>query len=125
MTELLIVAIVCIFFALLLYSIGVWSQNISGRLKIWHAGIFWLGLIFDTTGTILMARIAGKIDFDFHGITGLLAIGLMFINAVWATVVVLTKKEAAMKSFHKFSLIVWIVWLIPFVSGMLGAMIKN
>ena len=56
-------------------------------------------MYMDTTGTTLMSRIAdnsavsGKLL--LHGITGFLAIGLMFIHAIWATVVICkrTKKK--------------------------------
>jgi uncharacterized repeat protein (TIGR03987 family) len=34
--------------ALILYSIGVWSERIAGRLKPWHLVFFVLGLICDT-----------------------------------------------------------------------------
>ena len=40
--------------ALAFYSIGVWSERISGRLKPWHLAFFILGLICDTWGTGMM-----------------------------------------------------------------------
>ena len=89
MSPLLITAIVCMFSALGFYSIGVWSEKISGRLKVWHTVLFWIGLVFDTTGTTIMTQIAGKMDFDMHGITGALAIVLMLGHAVWAVGVLL------------------------------------
>jgi uncharacterized repeat protein (TIGR03987 family) len=125
MTSQLIVAIVTIVFALVFYSVGVWSERFAGRLKKWHLVMFWIGLVFDTTGTTLMGNIAGKIDFDVHGITGVLAIILMLSHAIWATIVLVMKKEEAILNFHKFSLFVWLVWLVPFVTGMLGAMLPK
>jgi uncharacterized repeat protein (TIGR03987 family) len=124
MSTLLVIAIVCMFSALAFYSIGVWSEKISGRLKIWHTVMFWIGLVFDTTGTTLMGQMAGKMDFDLHGLTGALAIVLMLGHAVWAVIVLVSKKVESLQSFHKFSLFVWIIWLIPFFTGMLGAMLK-
>jgi uncharacterized repeat protein (TIGR03987 family) len=62
---------------------------------------------------------AGGLTFDVHGLTGLLAIVLMFIHAVWATAVLLRKDEKLILSFHKFSVAVWVVWLIPYLSPML------
>jgi uncharacterized repeat protein (TIGR03987 family) len=104
--------------ALVFYSIGVWSERFSGRLKAWHLIFFWLGIICDTWGTSLMFKMAGGLTFDVHGLTGLLAIVLMFIHAVWATVVLVKKDEKLIMSFHKFSLAVWIIWLIPYLSPM-------
>jgi len=108
--------------ALLFYTIGVWSERISGRLKTWHLLFFWLGIICDTWGTGMMLDMAGGLTFDIHGVTGVLAILLMFIHAVWATVVLIRKNEKLITSFHRFSVLVWFIWLIPYLSPMLFAL---
>jgi uncharacterized repeat protein (TIGR03987 family) len=115
-------AIVSIVSALVFYTIGVWSEKFAGRLKPWHLILFWIGFIFDTTGTTLMGTIAGKMDFDVHGVTGVLAIVLMMGHAAWATIVLVTRQEKRIRDFHRFSLFVWLVWLVPFFTGMIGAM---
>jgi uncharacterized repeat protein (TIGR03987 family) len=61
---------------------------------------------------------AGGMTFDLHGITGLLAIIFMLIHTIWALIVLIRKDEHAIKNFHKFSIIVWILWLIPYFSPM-------
>jgi uncharacterized repeat protein (TIGR03987 family) len=104
--------------ALIFYSIGVWSERISSRLKPWHLLFFYLGLICDTIGTGMMFDYAGGMQFDLHGITGMVAILLMFVHAVWATIVLLRKDEKWIKNFHKFSVVVWLIWLIPYFSPM-------
>ena len=119
----LIVAIVCMLLALTLYSVGVWSERFAGRLKVNHLLFFWLGWVFDTTGTTLMTTMAGKIEFSFHSITGALAIALMVGHAIWASVVLIQKQEKVLAGFHKFSTIIWAIWLIPFVSGLAVAML--
>jgi uncharacterized repeat protein (TIGR03987 family) len=108
--------------ALIFYTIGVWSERIAGRLKPWHLLFFYLGLICDTWGTGLMFDYAGGMQFDLHGVTGVIAILLMFIHAVWATIVLLKKDEKWIKNFHKFSIVVWLIWLIPYFSPMFFAM---
>ena len=108
--------------ALVFYSVGVWSERIQGRLKPWHLIFFVLGLICDTWGTGLMLDFAGGLTFDIHGVSGLLAIILMFIHAVWALVVLIRKNEIALTNFHKFSLLVWLIWLIPYFSPMIFGM---
>jgi uncharacterized repeat protein (TIGR03987 family) len=109
--------------ALLCYSIGVWSERIAGLLKPWHLAFFWAGLVFDTWGTGMMFDMVGGMSFDVHGITGLIAILLMLVHAIWATIVLVRKDEKAIHDFHKFSVLVWVVWLIPYFSPMLLAMI--
>ncbi|MCJ7689299.1 MAG: TIGR03987 family protein [Clostridiaceae bacterium] len=54
---------------------------------------------------------------DLHGITGIIAIVLMLIHAIWATVVLIKKNETMIAQFHRFSILVWIIWLVPFISG--------
>jgi uncharacterized repeat protein (TIGR03987 family) len=92
--------------ALVFYSIGVWSERFAGRLKSWHLIFFWGGFVFDTTGTGIMLEMAGGMTIDVHGLTGLIA-----------TVVLLRKDEQAIVNFHKFSLVVWVIWLVPYFSG--------
>ena len=111
-------ASIIITLALIFYSIGVWSERIAGRLKPWHLIFFVLGLICDTVGTGMMFDYVGGMAFDIHGISGLLAIILMLIHAIWAAVVLVKKDENAIMNFHKFSIGVWLVWLIPYFSPM-------
>ena len=113
---------VIITLALVFYSIGVWSERISGRLKVWHLVFFWMGLVCDTWGTGLMFDFAGGMTFDVHGVTGVLAIVLMLVHAIWATVVLARRDEHAITSFHKFSIAVWLIWLVPFLSPMFFAL---
>lgn len=115
-------ATIIISLALIFYTIGVWSERISGRLKPWHLAFFILGLICDTWGTGMMFDFAGGMTFDVHGITGLIAILLMLIHALWAFIVLIRKDENAILNFHKFSIFVWIIWLIPYLSPMFFAM---
>lgn len=109
--------VILITLALVFYSIGVWAERIAGRLEAWHTVFFWLGLACDSVGTGMMFDMAGGMTFDLHAVTGLLAIILMIIHAVWATIVLLRKDERAILSFHRFSVFVWGVWLIPYFSG--------
>ena len=111
-------ASIIITIALIFYSIGVWGERISGRLKWWHFIFFVLGLVCDTWGTGIMFAMVGGMSFDIHGISGSIAIFLMLIHAVWAFVVLYKHNEIMIRNFHKFSFVVWLIWLIPFFSPM-------
>jgi uncharacterized repeat protein (TIGR03987 family) len=116
----LLIAISFIFAACIFYSVGVWSEKISKKLKGWHVVVFWLGLTCDTIGTGAMGKLAGSlIQFNIHGLTGLAAILLMLFHAVWATLVIVRKDEKKIQEFHRFSILVWVIWLIPMLSGMI------
>lgn len=118
-------AIVSITLALVFYSIGVWSEKIQGGLRGWHLGMFWTGFVFDTAGTTMMSEIASTgFILNFHGVTGALAILLMAVHAIWASVVLARNNAAQKKSFHRFSIFVWCVWLIPFLSGAIFGMAR-
>jgi uncharacterized repeat protein (TIGR03987 family) len=122
MSQTLIIAVVTTLLALIFYSFGVWGAKISKRLMPVHANLFWIGLVFDAVGSTCMAILARKLDLSLHGLTGILAFGLMAANAVWATIVLTRKEEKAIVNFHKFSIVVWLIWLIPFFSGMIMGM---
>lgn len=115
-------ASIIITLALVFYSIGVWGERIQGKLKPWHLIFFVMGLVCDTWGTGLMFDFVGGMTFDIHGITGLLAILLMLVHAVWAFIVLRKNDEKAINNFHKFSVAVWVIWLIPYFSPMLFAL---
>ncbi len=115
-------ATVLITMALLLYTIGVWAERLAGQLKVWHLFFFWSGLVCDTIGTGLMFEYVGGLTTDVHGISGLIAIILMVVHASWASVVLWRKNEGLIANFHKFSVMVWAFWLIPYFTPAFGMM---
>ena len=118
-------AVIAITLALIFYTIGVWAEHRAKDLKVWHLVCFWLGLCMDTAGTALMTRLAdGSASglMSAHGITGAIAIVLMMVHAVWASIVLARGDEKAKHTFHRFSIIVWVIWLVPFVLGMMMGM---
>jgi uncharacterized repeat protein (TIGR03987 family) len=122
MTFQLLSAVILITLALVFYTIGVWSERLAGRLKGWHLIFFWAGFICDTSGTGIMMEMSQANLLNIHGLTGLIAILLMFVHAVWASVVLARKDEKAIVNFHKFSVLVWVIWLIPYFNGFFVAM---
>ena len=119
MPPLVKAAVSLMFAAFALYSLGVWSAVLSKRLQPWHAGLFWLGFLCDTAGTDLMRRLAGGLRWNFHTATGAAALSLMLMHAVWATAVLVRREESRLRTFHRTSLVVWTIWLIPFVTGLI------
>jgi uncharacterized repeat protein (TIGR03987 family) len=122
MPIVVLIATIFITFALIFYSIGVWAEKLSGRLKGWHLAFFWSGLVCDTIGTGIMIDMAGGLGFDIHGVTGVTAILLMIVHAIWATAVLVRKDEKAITNFHKFSIVVWLIWLVPYFNGFFAGM---
>jgi uncharacterized repeat protein (TIGR03987 family) len=124
MSPTLIAAIAAMLLAAALYTIAVFSERAAHVLRPWHLALFWFGLVFDTTGTTLMAQIAGGWRWDVHGVTGALAVVLMLLHSVWATVALVLKREHVLHSFHKFSVHVWALWMIALLSGVAMVALK-
>ena len=124
MTPILILSTTLITLALVFYSIGVWAERLVRYLKAWHLAAFWMGFTFDVSGTYAMSKLAtGPFDLlASHTLTGQIALWLMLAHAIWATYVVRKGSEKARMNFHHYSLIVWLIWLIPYFGGMFMGM---
>jgi uncharacterized repeat protein (TIGR03987 family) len=106
--------------ALLFYSLGVWAERLARYLKPWHVVAFWAGFVFDVAGTWAMHLMAdGPFDLrEPHTLTGQIALWLMLAHAVWATWAARNGSPAIRARFHRYSLFVWCVWLVPYIGGM-------
>jgi uncharacterized repeat protein (TIGR03987 family) len=124
MAYLMIISATLITLALVFYSLGVWAERLARYLRPWHVMAFWLGFLFDISGTWTMHLMAqGVFNFrDFHTFTGQLALWLMLIHASWATYVIRKGSEKIRTTFHRYSLFVWLVWLVPYFGGMYVSM---
>jgi uncharacterized repeat protein (TIGR03987 family) len=124
---LLIASSTLITLALIFYSIGVWAERFARYLKTWHVFYFWMGFLFDIAGTFAMHLVAkGEFDIlDSHTLTGQIALWSMLIHAIWATRVVRGGTERTRKTFHRYSIIVWFIWLVPYFGGMYLGMSRN
>ena len=91
----LIAAICVISSALVFYTIGVWGERLQKKLKLWHIIFFLLGLVSDAVGT-----------------------SLMFVHASWAIWTYVKGSAEAKRHFNRFSIVVWCIWLIPYLIGM-------
>lgn len=118
----LMLASAAITLALVFYTFGVFSERKSGHLSGAHVALFWCGLAFDTTGTTFMTAMAHESAGSAsatHGITGAAAIVLMLVHALWATLTWLRRDGHREQAFHRFSTLVWLLWLIPYLSGVM------
>ena len=120
----MVLSTILITLALVFYSTGIWAERFARLLKSWHVVTFWIGFTFDVAGTLLMHKMAeGKFDLlDLHTLTGQLALWLMLGHATWATIVIRKNLESLKIKFHRFSIIVWLIWLFPYFGGMFMGM---
>lgn len=102
--------------AFVFYTWGIWGPRRGKAIKPSHLAFLWLGLVLDAGGTALMAMQIGYYRMDFHGWVGTLAIALMAVSAIWATMV-RGKDETAVTGYIKYSVWVWAFWLVPYLYG--------
>ncbi len=109
------------------YTLGVWAERFARDLRPWHVVAFWLGLSFDAYGTYLMEQMTtgGFNSGWFHTLTGLAAFVLMAAHAAWATWVVRRGTAEQRTSFHRYSVAVWTLWLVPYLGGMIAGMMAG
>lgn len=109
------------------YTLGVWAERLARDLHGWHVAAFWLGLGFDAYGTYLMEQLtsSGMSSGWFHTLTGFSAFVLMALHAGWATWVLRMGTPEQRASFHRYSVAVWTLWLVPYLGGMVAGMMKG
>lgn len=109
--------------AFVFYTVGVWAEQRAKRLKPWHAAAFFVGVVADIAGTGLMIELVGGIRINTHSIVGILGLQLMIIHFVWAISALVSSvasfgyAERALTTFHNFSVVVWGLWMIAYVTG--------
>ena len=125
MPSLVLYATILFTIALAFYSVGVWAEHFKRQLKPWHLGAFFCGIIADTLGTIFISKYVGGFIVNAHSIIGAFALGLMIFHFLWAAWVLWKGKIYAITNFHRFSIFVWAIWMIAYLSGaVLGLGIK-
>jgi len=124
--ELVLPAII-MSFAFVFYTTGVWSERAQRDLRTWHLAFFWTGLVCDGLASELMRRLtaAGEHAGFVHTVTGFSAFALMVLHAVWATWVYARGSREARSGFHRYSVVVWAIWLVPYLGGMIAGIARG
>ena len=130
----LIAAIVLISAALLLYSSGVWAERRGGGRRPPPPGRVGAGGGGGAAGPWVLRPIARAGSYETTGVaallttlmavTGALALVLMAVHLAWALVVLWKGSDNARRTFHRFSLVVWALWLVPYFTGMASATVR-
>ncbi|MBU4555484.1 MAG: TIGR03987 family protein, partial [Actinobacteria bacterium] len=58
-------------------------------------------------------------------LTGFSAFALMALHAGWATWVVRRGAPEQRANFHRYSVAVWTLWLVPYLGGMIAGMMAG
>ncbi len=117
MPTIIIIAVISITAALIFYTLAVWQNWRAKRLEIRHLILFWFGLATDLLGTAMMGASVEEITFDLHTISGYTALVLMLTVTFLGTYAVIQHKDGIRDNFHKFSVPIWFVWALSWVTG--------
>ena len=122
--PLLLTAIILFSIALVLYTTSVWSEHIQRQLRTWHLFVFGLGVFTDAVATWLTIEFVGAIVFTPHALLGFASLILMALHFCWALIVFISAHQFGTVRFHQFSLLVWSVWMVSYITGYLTGMQK-
>ena len=110
-------AITFISLALCLYSLAIWSERFSKKLKLWMLITFAAAFSCDLAGTSLMFfRATSKFQLSFHSFCGYAALLIMGLHLIWAISTIKHRGRWELY-FHRFSIWAWFIWLSAFLSG--------
>ncbi len=103
-------------FALLLYSVAIFGQEIMKKLRRWMVVTMGIAFTADLCGTVLLCIPSSKRwELTIHGAAGFASILLMGLHFAWALMAF--KKPAYEMYFSRWSLCAWSIWFISFITG--------
>lgn len=117
MKPIILVSVISITTALVVYSIAVWSNWRAKVLSVTHIALLWIGLAADALATRMMGLSVEETTWDFHTISGYAGLGLMAILAIVGSWAKITDREDILKSFHKYAVPVWVIWVVSYLTG--------
>ncbi|GAA4552794.1 HsmA family protein [Pseudonocardia xishanensis] len=112
--------------ALVSYTTGVWAERRQGTQRARHVWSIGVGSVCDLVGTSIMTLLPDGEPSPVAEVlraSGYLAAALMALHVVAAGLVLRWGGPAARRNFPHFSVTVWSLWLVPYLAGVLGALI--
>jgi len=118
--PIILISVISITTALVVYSIAVWRNWRMKLLTTAHVILLWCGLAADMLATQMMGlSIEGDMVWDFHTISGYTGLALMAVLAVVGSWARLSGNDAVLKSFHRFAIPVWVIWVASYATGVI------
>lgn len=110
--------------ALISYSIGIISEQVSKKIIPRVLTFITLGVILDVTATVFMILGSQNSPFTVHGFIGYSALFIMLIELVriWRSYKKLGMGAEVPKSVHLYSRYAYIWWVVAYITGSLIAM---
>lgn len=127
MNKLVMVGSSIVFFALLFYSIGIFTEQKYKRVVSRVLLFLTLGIIFDIIATAFMIAGSSKGLFTLHGIIGYSSLlGMLIENIlIWRLRIQKGIDTVVPDTIHKYSRYAYFWWVIAFITGGLLVMVSK
>ena len=127
MNKLLMVGTTVVFFALLFYTIDIFTEQKHKKVLPKVLLFLTLGIIADIIATGFMIAGSSKGFFTLHGIIGYSSLlGMLIDNVlIWRLNIRLGMNTEVPDGIHIYSRYAWIWWVIAFITGGLLVMISR
>ena len=108
-----------VFFALLFYSIGIFTEQKHKKVLQRVLLFLTLGIIFDVTATAFMISGSSKGLFTLHGFIGYTSLlGMLVDNIlIWKLRLKRGIGSVVPDAIHKYSRYAYIWWVVAFITG--------
>lgn len=116
MNQMIVLAISLVIIAYILYSISIFTEKLTKRIKVWMVIVFGIAFICDSVGTTLMGLSADTLKINLHTICGYIALAIMAIHFV-LSIIAIKYRGYAEKMFSKYSIYAWVIWSCAFFTG--------
>ncbi len=127
MSKVVLASIIFMSLALLLYSAGVFLERKDKEVWPRHAVLYGIALAFDIISVTIITVYAGLktgdpiptvITSNVNIIEELVGVVLLSVNVIWAIAVLREGTDKQLEIYHKFSLIIWVLWLAMYFLGL-------
>jgi len=127
MNKLLMVGTSVVFFALLFYTIGIFTEQKHKKVLPKVLLFLTMGIIADIIATGFMIAGSSKGIFTLHGIIGYSSLlGMLIDNVlIWRLKIRSGINTEVPDSIHVYSRYAWIWWVIAFITGGLLVLISR
>ncbi len=126
MNESLIIGTRLVVFALLFYSIGIFTEQKKKHVTNIVLIFITLGIITDITATVFMIIGSDNSAFTLHGLLGYSSLLAMLIDAIllWRHRLSEGAEAEVPNGLHKYSRYAYTWWLLAFITGALLVFLK-
>lgn len=127
MNKLLMIGTSVVLFALVFYSIGIFTEQKHKKVLPRVLTFLTLGIIADIIATALMIAGSSKGIFTLHGIIGYSALlGMLIDNVlIWRIRLKIGIGASVSDSIHRYSRYAYIWWVVAFITGGLLVMVSR